>query len=189
MRVGIGYDVHKLVEGQRLMLGGVEVPFDKGLLGWSDADVAIHAVIDALLGAAALGDIGTLFPSGDPRYKDISSLILLQRTGKLLGYQGWQIGNIDVTIVAQEPRLAPFIGKMRKQISLTLLIDESQIGIKAKTADGLGFVGRGEGMAAFAVALLDSNKDLRRREKLASLAGNFDFGYTLEDLEKMRADE
>ena len=141
MRIGIGYDVHRLTEGRKLVLGGVEIPFDKGLVGWSDADVAIHAIIDALLGAAALGDIGTHFPSGDSEYKDISSLILLQQTARLLEEQDWQIGNIDVTIVAQEPRLAPFIGEMRKQIIRTLSIDESQIGIKAKTAAGLGFIG------------------------------------------------
>ena len=161
MRIGIGYDVHRLTEGRKLVLGGVEIPFDKGLVGWSDADVAIHAIIDALLGAAALGDIGTHFPSGDSEYKDISSLILLQQTARLLEEQDWQIGNIDVTIVAQEPRLAPFIGEMRKQIIRTLSIDESQIGIKAKTADGLGFIGKGEGMAAFAVVLVrESNEGL-----------------------------
>jgi 2-C-methyl-D-erythritol 4-phosphate cytidylyltransferase/2-C-methyl-D-erythritol 2,4-cyclodiphosphate synthase len=154
MRVGIGYDVHRLVEGRGLVLGGVEVPFGKGLLGWSDADVAIHAVIDALLGAAALGDIGTYFPSEDPLYEDISSLVLLQQTRELLVDHGWHIGNIDVTIVAQEPKLAPFIDRMRGRIAEALSVSEDQIGIKAKTADGLGFVGKGEGMAAYAVALV-----------------------------------
>ncbi|MCL0097330.1 2-C-methyl-D-erythritol 4-phosphate cytidylyltransferase [Dehalococcoidia bacterium] len=158
MRVGIGYDVHRLEEGRRLVLGGVEVPFDKGLLGWSDADVAIHAVIDALLGAAALGDIGTHFPSDDPQYRGISSLVLLRQTGRLLQQRGWQAGNVDVTIVAQGPRLAPFISGMKTQIAEALSIDETRVGIKAKTADGLGFVGMGEGMAAYAVALLDTNK-------------------------------
>ncbi|MCL0089199.1 2-C-methyl-D-erythritol 4-phosphate cytidylyltransferase [Dehalococcoidia bacterium] len=158
MRVGIGYDVHRLEEGRRLVLGGVEVPFDKGLLGWSDADVAIHAVIDALLGAAALGDIGTYFPSDDPQYRGISSLVLLRQTGKLLQQRGWQAGNVDVTIVAQGPRLAPFISGMKTRIAEALSIDETRVGIKAKTADGLGFVGMGEGMAAYAVALLDTNK-------------------------------
>ncbi|HAZ31789.1 MAG TPA: bifunctional 2-C-methyl-D-erythritol 4-phosphate cytidylyltransferase/2-C-methyl-D-erythritol 2,4-cyclodiphosphate synthase [Dehalococcoidia bacterium] len=158
MRVGIGYDVHRLVEGRRLVLGGVEVPFDKGLLGWSDADVVIHAVIDALLGAAALGDIGTYFPSDDPQYSGISSLVLLRQTKELLVDHGWHISNIDVTIVAQGPTLAPFISGMKTQIAEALSIDETQVGIKAKTADGLGFVGRGEGMAAYAVALLGTNK-------------------------------
>ena len=154
MRVGIGYDVHKLESGCKLILCGVEIPHEKGLLGWSDADVAIHAVIDALLGAAALGDIGTHFPSDDPQYKNISSLILLKQTGKLLEREGWQVGNIDVTIVAQEPRLNSFIEQMRKQIAMTLAISGGQIGIKAKTTDGLGFTGQGEGIAAFAVALV-----------------------------------
>ncbi|MCL0073405.1 2-C-methyl-D-erythritol 4-phosphate cytidylyltransferase [Dehalococcoidia bacterium] len=158
MRIGIGYDAHRLVEGRRLVLGGVEVPFDKGLLGWSDADVAIHAIIDALLGAAALGDIGTYFPSDDPQYRGISSLVLLRQTGRLLQQHGWQAGNIDVTIVAQGPRLAPFISRMKTQIAEALSIDETRVGIKAKTADGMGFVGMGEGMAAYAVALLDTNK-------------------------------
>ncbi|MCL0050342.1 2-C-methyl-D-erythritol 4-phosphate cytidylyltransferase [Dehalococcoidia bacterium] len=158
MRVGIGYDVHRLEEGRRLVLGGVEVPFDKGLLGWSDADVAIHAIIDALLGAAALGDIGAYFPSDDPQYRGISSLVLLRQTGKLLQQHGWQAGNIDVTIVAQGPRLAPFISRMKTRIAEALSIDETRVGIKAKTADGMGFVGMGEGMAAYAVALLDTKK-------------------------------
>jgi 2-C-methyl-D-erythritol 4-phosphate cytidylyltransferase/2-C-methyl-D-erythritol 2,4-cyclodiphosphate synthase len=154
MRVGIGYDVHRLVDGRGLVLGGVEVPFDKGLLGWSDADVPIHAVIDALLGAAGLGDIGTYFPSDDPQYRGISSLVLLRQTRELLVDHGWHIGNIDVTIVAQEPKLAPFIDRMRGRIAEALSVSEDQIGIKAKTADGLGFVGKGEGMAAYAVALV-----------------------------------
>ncbi|MBT9160838.1 MAG: 2-C-methyl-D-erythritol 2,4-cyclodiphosphate synthase [Dehalococcoidia bacterium] len=154
MRVGIGYDVHRLVEGRRLVLGGVEVPFGKGLLGWSDADVAIHAIIDALLGAATLGDIGTYFPSTDPQYRGTSSLVLLRQTRELLVDHGWHIGNIDVTIAAQEPRLAPFIDGMRRRIAEVLSVSEDQIGIKAKTTDGLGFVGRGEGMAAYAVALI-----------------------------------
>jgi 2-C-methyl-D-erythritol 4-phosphate cytidylyltransferase/2-C-methyl-D-erythritol 2,4-cyclodiphosphate synthase len=188
MRVGIGYDVHRLVEGRGLVLGGVEVPFDKGLLGWSDADVAIHAVIDALLGAAALGDIGTHFPSDDPQYRGISSLVLLRQTRELLVDHGWYIGNIDVTIVLQEPKLAPFIDRMRGRIAEALSVSEGQIGIKAKTADGLGFVGKGEGMAAYAVALVEEGAD-RRRDKLISLAGNYDFGYRPEELEKMRADE
>ncbi len=155
VRVGIGYDVHRLTEGRKLILGGVEIPFEKGLLGWSDGDVATHAIIDALLGAAALGDIGTHFPSDDTQYKDISSLILLQSTGEMLEENGWQVGNIDITIVAQKPKLAPFFEKMRQQIAKTLSVSESQIGIKAKTTDGLGFTGAGEGIAAYAVALIE----------------------------------
>ena len=155
MRVGIGYDAHRLVEGRRLVLGGVEVPFDKGLLGWSDADVVIHAVIDAFLGAAALGDIGAYFPSDDSQYSGISSLVLLRQTGKLLVDHGWRIGNIDVTIVAEEPKLAPFISGMKTRIAEALSIDQTQVGIKAKTADGMGFVGMGEGISAYAVALLE----------------------------------
>jgi len=154
MRIGIGYDVHRLERSQKLVLGGVEIPFEKGLLGWSDGDVAIHAVIDALLGAVALGDIGTHFPSDNTQYKDISSLILLQRTKVLLEKSGWQIGNVDVTIVAQEPKLSPFIGEMRKQLAGALSVSEDRVGIKAKTTDGLGFTGQGEGMAAYAVALV-----------------------------------
>lgn len=159
MRVGIGYDAHRLVAGRGLVLGGVEVPFDKGLLGWSDADAAIHAVIDALLGAAALGDIGTHFPSNDPQYRGISSLVLLQRTRELLVNQGWHIGNIDVTIVIEKPKLAPFISAMKTQIADALSIDETQVEIKAKTTDGLGFVGRGEGVAAYAVTLVGSSNE------------------------------
>ena len=154
VRVGIGYDVHRLTEGRKLILSGVEIPFEKGLFGWSDGDVVTHAIIDALLGAAALGDIGTHFPSDDLQYKDVSSLILLQRTREVLAKNGWQIGNIDVTIVAQEPKLSSFIEKMRKQVAETLSVNEDQIGIKAKTTDGLGFIGEGEGIAAYAVALV-----------------------------------
>ena len=161
MRVGIGYDIHRLEEGRRLVLGGIEIPFGKGLLGWSDADVAIHAIIDALLGAAALGDIGTYFPSGNSKYKSISSLILLQETRKLVMGQGWQIGNIDVTIVAEEPKLAPFIDRMRKQISQTLSMDKQQIGIKAKTNDGLGCIGRGEAVAAHAIASIIKKEKIK----------------------------
>lgn len=155
MRVGSGYDVHRLVEKRKLVLGGIEIPFEKGLMGWSDADVAIHAIIDALLGAAALGDIGTHFPSSDPHFKDISSLILLQQTGALLEKHCWHISNIDVTIIAQKPELNPFIGKMRDQISEALAIDRTLVSIKAKTSDGLGLIGKEEGMAAQAVALIE----------------------------------
>jgi len=158
IRVGIGYDIHRLEEGHRLILGGVEIPFEKGLLGWSDADVIVHAVIDALLGAAGLGDIGTWFPPGDQKYRSISSLILLQETRKTLIDQGWQIVNIDVSIVAEEPKLAPFIDKMRKQFAQTLGIEEQRIGLKATTSEGLGPVGRGEAIAAHAAALIEETK-------------------------------
>ena len=153
-RIGIGYDVHPLAPGRRLVLGGVDIPFDKGLGGWSDADVLTHAIIDALLGAAASGDIGSHFPPGEPQYKGISSLVLLKRVKDELEESGWQVDNVDATIVAEEPKLRDFIGKMRQQISQTLEIDIGQVSVKASTSNGLGFAGRGEGMAACAVALL-----------------------------------
>ena len=155
IRVGIGYDVHPLAPGRRLVLGGVNIPFDKGLSGWSDADVLTHAIIDAVLGAAALGDIGSHFPSGEPQYKDISSLALLQRVRDELKENGWLIGNIDATIVAEQPKLSHFIDRIRQQLSQTLGIAMGQVSVKAKTSDQLGFVGRGEGMAAYAVALIE----------------------------------
>jgi 2-C-methyl-D-erythritol 2,4-cyclodiphosphate synthase len=138
-----------------LVLGGVDIPFDKGLGGWSDADVLTHSIIDALLGAAALGDIGSYFPSGETQYKDISSLALLQRVKKELADNGWLIGNIDATVVAEQPKLSHFIDGIRQQLSLTLGIDFRQVSVKAKTSDELGFIGRGEGMAAHAVVLME----------------------------------
>jgi len=155
MRIGFGYDAHILTRGRPLLLGGVEIPFDFGLEGWSDADVIIHAVIDALLGAAALGDIGGHFPPNSPAYKDISSLVLLERTGSLLRDQGWRIGNIDATIVIERPRIHPFIDQMIQNISQSLSIDRSQVSVKATTSEGLGFTGRGEGVAAYSVALIE----------------------------------
>jgi 2-C-methyl-D-erythritol 2,4-cyclodiphosphate synthase len=137
------------------VLGGVEIPFEQGLEGWSDADVVVHAIIDALLGATALGDIGSHFPSDDPAYKGISSIVLLDRTGNLLREHGWRISNIDATIVAERPPLHPFIDQMRQNISQALSISKSQVGIKATTTEGLGFTGREEGIATYAVALLD----------------------------------
>ena len=154
MRAGIGYDCHPLIPGRKLVLGGVAIPFDKGLSGYSDADVAVHAIIDALCGAADLGDIGTHFPSGDPRYKDISSLILLGKIGELVYKKGFTIAIIDVTIIAQSPRLSPFFAEMKKQISRSLNIKPSQVAVKATTTDGVGSIGRGEGIAAQSVALL-----------------------------------
>lgn len=155
MRVGIGCDVHQLATGRKLILGGVEIPFEKGLAGHSDADVLVHAIMDALLGAAALGDIGYHFPPTDQQYKNISSITLLHRVGELLQSKGWQIGNIDAIIVAEHPCLAPWISQMQGQISQSLKISPEQIGVKATTTEGLGFVGRGEGITAYAVALIE----------------------------------
>ena len=155
MRVGIGYDAHPLVPGRRLVLGGMEIPFDKGLSGWSNADVLTHAVIDALLGAAALGDIGSHFPPGEPQYKDISSLILLKKTKGKLVENGWQIDNIDAIIVAERPKLRDYIDGIRQQVSQTLGIALGQVSVKASTSAQLGFIGRGEGIAAYAVVLIE----------------------------------
>ena len=155
MRVGIGYDVHTLVPGRKLVLGGVHIPFDKGLLGHSDADVLVHAIIDALLGASGLKDIGTYYSSEDQRYKDISSLTLLAETGKLIKDKGIVVSNIDATVVAQQPKLSSFIDDMRAQIAGSLRIAIDNVMVKATTTDGIGFVGRGEGIAAFAVALVE----------------------------------
>jgi len=154
IRIGIGYDAHHLTPGHRLVLGGIDIPFDKGLSGWSDADVLTHAIIDALLGAAALGDIGSHFPPGDPQYKGISSLVLLKKVGGKLAENGWRIGNIDATIVAEQPKLGVFIDRMRQQLSHTLGVAPSQVSVKASTADRLGSIGRGEGIAAHAIALI-----------------------------------
>jgi len=138
------------------VLGGIDIPFDKGLSGWSDADVLTHAIMDALLGAAALGDIGNHFPPGEPQYKDISSLVLLERVRDELAEQGWRVNNVDATIVAEQPKLRDFIYGMRHQLSQTLGIALSQVSVKASTSNGLGFVGREEGMVAYAVALLEA---------------------------------
>jgi 2-C-methyl-D-erythritol 2,4-cyclodiphosphate synthase len=155
MRVGIGYDVHAFTAGRRLVLGGVDIPFEKGLEGWSDADVLTHAVMDALLGAAALGDIGSHFPPGEPEYRNISSLELLERVRDKLAESGLRAGNIDATVVAERPRLSDYINEMREQLSRALAIEVGSISIKASTSEGLGFTGRGEGIAAVAVALLE----------------------------------
>jgi len=159
MRVGIGYDVHPLTSGRRLVLGGIDIPFDKGLSGWSDADVLTHAIIDALLGAAALGDIGSHFPPGEPQYKDISSLVLLKKVKDELVENGFKIVNVDATIVAEKPKLRDFIDQMRQQVSQTLGIASSQVSVKASTSAGLGLVGRGEGIAAYAVVMVQGRKD------------------------------
>jgi len=159
VRVGIGYDVHPLVPGRRLVLGGVHIPFDKGLLGHSDADVLTHAIIDALLGASGLKDIGTHFPSEDPKYKDISSLKLLAEVHKLVNAKGFKIENVDATIIAQQPTLSGFIDDMCVHVSKTLGIAQERMMVKATTTDGLGFAGRGEGIAAYAVALVEETDD------------------------------
>lgn len=155
MRIGFGYDVHRLTEGRKLILGGVEVPFNKGLLGHSDADVLLHAVIDSLIGAAALGDIGKHFPPTDERYRDISSVTLLLHTMELIKKEGYRIGNIDSTVVCQAPRLLEFIPEMAKNISEALGCGIGQVNIKAKTEEGLGFTGSGDGISAYAVALIE----------------------------------
>ncbi len=158
IKVGTGFDVHPLTPGRRLVLGGVDIPFDRGLGGWSDADVLTHAVMDALLGAAALGDIGVHFPSGEPQYKDISSLTLLERVRDKLTEHGWRVANTDATIVAEQLRLRDFIDGMRQKLSQALGIAVSQVSVKASTSNGLGFVGRGEGIAAHAVAMIEGSK-------------------------------
>lgn len=154
MRIGHGYDVHRFAEGRDLVLGGVKIPHDRGLLGHSDADVLTHAVMDALLGAAALGDIGLHFPDSDPAYLGISSLSLLERVGKLLREKGYSVGNIDATVVAQEPRLRPYIELMREKIAAALGVDPDLVSVKATTEEGLGFTGERLGIAAHAVCLL-----------------------------------
>jgi len=156
MRIGIGYDAHPFIPERRLVLGGVDIPFTRGLNGWSDADVLTHAIIDALLGAAAMGDIGSHFPPGEPQYKDISSLVLLKQVKDKLSENGWKIENIDATVVAEQPKLSDFIDRMRQQLSRTLGITISQVSVKASTSNGVGFAGRGEGIAAWAVAMVES---------------------------------
>ena len=160
MRVGIGYDVHKFAEGRKLILGGVEIPYGKGLLGHSDADVIVHAIMDALLGAAALGDIGQHFPDTDPAYEGISSIALLEKVGALLSDEGYEVGNIDSILIAQQPKLMPYLSAMRRNIAGALRLSPGQVSVKATTEEHLGFTGRGEGIAAQAVCLLHSRRDL-----------------------------
>lgn len=155
MRIGTGYDVHRLVEGRKLILGGVEIPYKKGLLGHSDADVLVHAVMDALLGAAALGDIGGHFPDSDPRYEGADSLALLREVCRILREAGFEPGNVDATIVAQAPKLAPHIPAMRRNIAAAMGLDTSCVSVKATTEERLGFTGEGLGIAAQAAALID----------------------------------
>ena len=155
MRVGMGYDVHKLVEGRKLILGGVEIEHTLGLLGHSDADVLLHAVCDALLGAAALGDIGKLFPDTDAAYAGISSILLLERVAERLREAGYAVVNLDATVLAQAPKLAPYRERMRENLARVLALDASRVSVKATTEEGLGFTGEGLGIAAHAVALLE----------------------------------
>ena len=155
MRIGHGYDVHQLVEGRKLILGGVDIPWEKGLLGHSDADVLLHAISDAILGAIGEGDIGRHFPDTDPAYKGADSIELLRHVMKLADAKGYRIGNVDATVVAQRPKLAPFIREMRGNIARALATDEERVNVKATTTEELGFAGRGEGIASYAVALLE----------------------------------
>lgn len=167
MRIGMGYDVHKLVEGRRLILGGVDIPYERGLLGHSDADVLLHAVMDALLGAAALGDIGKHFPDTDPAYKGISSIKLLEHVGNLLEEHCFLIENIDATIIAQAPKMRPHIDTMRQNIADALKIDVTQVNVKATTEEGLGFTGSGAGISSQAICLLTSPMGLYDRDVAA----------------------
>ena len=160
MRVGMGYDVHKLVEDRELIIGGVKIPYEKGLLGHSDADVLLHAIMDALLGAAALGDIGKHFPDTDERYKGISSIKLLEHVGKLLDEHLYLVENIDATIIAQRPKMRPYIDEMRQNIADTLGIDVDQVNVKATTEEGLGFTGSGEGISSQAICAIEKMTNL-----------------------------
>lgn len=158
MRIGIGIDFHRFAPERKLILGGVEIPHERGLLGHSDADVLLHAICDALLGAAALGDIGRYFPDSDPRYKNISSLLLLAHTKQKITTAGFEIENIDATVIAEQPKLSPYIPDMRSKIAETLKIEVSQINIKATTSEGMGAIGRAEGIAALATVLLSARR-------------------------------
>ena len=155
IRVGMGYDVHRLEKGYRCVLGGVEIPHEKGLKGYSDADVLLHAVCDALLGAAGEGDLGRHFPEGDPKWKGISSLRLLEKVAGLLVKKGYQVRNIDAVVIAQAPKIAPFVERMKKNISASLSMDPEDVNVKATTNEEIGFIGRGEGIAAQAVCLIE----------------------------------
>lgn len=172
MRIGMGYDVHRLVEGRKLIIGGVDIPYEKGLLGHSDADVLLHAIMDALLGAAALGDIGRHFPDTDPAYKGISSIKLLEHVGKLLEENLFLIENIDATIIAQAPKMRPYIDAMRENIANALGIETEQVNVKATTEEGLGFTGAGEGISAQAVCMLTSPVNLSSEDVMERGCGS-----------------
>ena len=171
MRIGMGYDVHRLTEDRKLIIGGVEIPYEKGLLGHSDADVLLHAIMDALLGAAALGDIGKHFPDTDPAYKGISSMELLRKVGELLEEHSFLIENIDATIIAQAPKMRPHIDTMRKNIAQALQIEVDQVNVKATTEEGLGFTGTGEGISSQAVCLLNTPYALYSQDVNGGCAG------------------
>lgn len=171
MRIGQGYDVHRLVEGRKLIIGGVDIPYEKGLLGHSDADVLLHAVMDALLGAAALGDIGQHFPDSDERYKGISSIALLKEVGKILQENGYMIENIDSTVIAQRPKLLPYRPQVAENIAAALGIEKEQVSVKATTEEGLGFTGTGEGISAQAIALLSSVADYAPEDRVGIISG------------------
>lgn len=170
MRIGMGYDVHRLVEDRKLIIGGVDIPYEKGLLGHSDADVLLHAISDALLGAAALGDIGKHFPDTDPEYKGADSLKLLSLVGEMLEKEGYLIQNIDATIIAQAPKMRPHIDSMRRNIADALGIDIMQVSVKATTEEGLGFTGKGEGIASQAICMLESPMDFATMDVTGSCA-------------------
>ena len=171
MRVGMGYDVHRLVEDRKLIIGGVEIPYERGLLGHSDADVLLHAVMDALLGAAAMGDIGKHFPDTDAAYKGTSSVALLEKVGEMLNKKGFLVENIDATIIAQAPKMRPYIDKMRENIAEALQMDISCVNVKATTEEGLGFTGSGEGISSQAVCMLTSPYDLTAQQISGGCAG------------------
>lgn len=172
MRIGMGYDVHRLVEGRKLIIGGVEIPYEKGLLGHSDADVLLHAIMDALLGAAALGDIGRHFPDTDPAYKGISSIKLLEHVGRLLEENLFLIENIDATIIAQAPKMRPYIDTMRENIANALGIEVEQVNVKATTEEGLGFTGAGQGISSQAVCMLTSPVNLSSEDVMERGCGS-----------------
>lgn len=171
MRVGMGYDVHRLAAGRKLIIGGVEIPYEKGLLGHSDADVLLHAIMDALLGAAALGDIGKHFPDTDPEYEGISSIKLLEHVGRLLDEGGYVIENIDATIIAQRPKMRPHIDQMRENIAAALNIETEQVNVKATTEEGLGFTGTGEGIASQAVCAVEKYTNYASTDMVSIPAG------------------
>ena len=171
MRVGMGYDVHKLAEGRDLIIGGVKIPYEKGLLGHSDADVLLHAITDALFGAAAMGDIGKHFPDTDPAYKGADSLLILQKAGEMLREEGFLIENIDATIIAQAPKMRPYIDTMRENIARVLELDVRQVNVKATTEEGLGFTGSGEGISSQAICMLTSPFDLTAQAVQGGCAG------------------
>lgn len=156
VRIGHGYDVHRLIEGRKLILGGVEIPYEKGLLGHSDADVLVHAIMDSMLGALALGDIGRHFPDDDPEYEGSDSIVLLKKVSEIIGEQGFCVGNIDSTVVCQSPKLAPYIEKMRENIAAAVGCEISRVSVKATTEERLGFTGSGEGISAHAVCILEA---------------------------------